>query len=292
MRGAIYVNGRVSSPEAAVVPVLDRGFLYGDSVYETLRLYDGVPFAWGAHVARLQRSAELIGMSVPWRESELEQIARKTVLEAKLGEHGYLRVIVTRGTGPMSLDPTTATQPSLVVMALEWHPLPEAVYRDGRRARIVRVQRNAREALTPLAKTGNYLNNVLAQGEAAQAGADEAILLDREGRIAEASSANVLALIDGAWCTPPVEVGLLDGITRGTLLVLGERARDAIREAELWPADLGRATELVVCSSLREVVPIVELDGRPVGSGKPGPRGRQMHERYVAYVRTCTQEWS
>lgn len=292
MRGAIYVNGRVSTPETAVVSVLDRGFLYGDSVYETLRVYAGVPFGWSAHLARLQRSAGLIGMSVPWSASELERVARDTVREAHLGEHAYLRVIVTRGAGPMSLDPATATQPSLVVMALEWQPLPEAVYREGRRARIVRVQRNAREALTPLAKTGNYLNNVLAQGEAAQAGADEAILLDREGRVTEASSANVLALLDGVWCTPPVEVGLLDGITRGSLLMLGARAQDPIREAPLWPADLGRATELLVCSSLREVVPIVELDGRPVGSGKPGPRGRELHARYREYVRTSTREWS
>ncbi len=286
-RGKVYLAGRVVDAAEATISVFDRGFLYGDSVYETLRVYSGVPFAFDLHLDRLYSSGERIGFALPWTRHELRTAVGLTLERANLN-HAYLRIIATRGSGAIGLDPALAVEPQLVVMVLELKPIADEEYTRGRKALLVSVQRNLRAALDPQAKTGNYMNNVLAEREAKLAGADEAIMLDREGRVAEASSANVFALVDGVWCTPPLAVGILGGITRGIVLELCRRERILGEERVLWPQDLRRAPELFVCSSLREVMPVVMLDGEPVGDGRVGAATRRLLDLYRQEVRAET----
>lgn len=288
--GKILVNGRICAPEEAQISVLDRGFLYGDSVYEVLRVYDGVPFAFGEHLARLFASGERIGFVLPWTPEDLRDATQQTLEAAGLRD-AYLRIVATRGHGPIGLDPALATHPELVIMALGLPPLPPQMYVDGRSATLVSVQRNLKQALDPQAKTGNYMNNVLALQEAKLRGADEAIMLDHQGRVAEGSSANVFAWIDGTWWTPPLEVGILGGITRATLLSLYRHHNVRAGERILWPADLRRAAEIFVCSSVRGIIPIVRLDDFPVADGKRGASTRRMQELYAEEVARRTRAW-
>jgi branched-chain amino acid aminotransferase len=288
MQDKVYLGGRVVSPAEAVISVFDRGFLYGDSIYEVVCVYDGTPFAFDAHLERLIASGERIGLVLPWPLDEVRTAVAATLGAAEAGD-AYLRIVVTRGQGPISLDPQEAENPQLIIMALDAARPDREVYERGRSARLVSVRRNLTGAIDPQAKTGNYMNNVLAAGEARAQGADEAIMLAGDGRVAEGSSANVFAWIDGGWVTPPLDVGILSGITRRTILALcAEHAIDAT-ERDLWPADLANARELFVCSTMREIVPIVALDGEPVGAGVVGDETRRLHRLYHELVRTQTQ---
>ncbi|MEK7705019.1 MAG: aminotransferase class IV [Myxococcota bacterium] len=290
MIGKILIDGHLFAPEEARISVLDRGFLYGDSVYEVLRIYDTVPFAFGEHLVRLYSSGERIGFALPWSAAELRTATERTLEAAGLRD-AYLRIVATRGSGPVGLDPTLATAPQLIIMVLGLPPLPEQLYIDGRSAALVSVQRNLKRALDPLAKTGNYMNNVLAVQEAKGRGADEAIMLDHHGRVAEGGSANVFARIGDSWCTPPLEVGILSGITRATLLELCERDGIPAAERVLWPDDLRGASEVFVCSSVRGLMPIVRLDDEPVADGRRGPATKHLQEIYATEVSRRTRAW-
>lgn len=287
MSGKVYIDGRIVDPESAQVSVFDRGFLYGDSVYETLRVYRGVPFAFDEHVQRLFASGERIGFALPWSAAQLRAACQMTLAAAGL-EDAYLRVVATRGSGAIGLDPGLAIDPRLIVMVLELPPMPAELYGNGRSAWLVSVQRNIKQALDPQAKTGNYMNSILAAGEAKARGADEAIMLDFEGHVAEGSSANVFALVDDVWCTPPADGRILSGITRATLLAVCTREGIATNERVLMPEDLERASEIFISSSVREIVPIVLLGGRPVGGGVPGAETRRIHAAYRREVEART----
>jgi branched-chain amino acid aminotransferase len=290
MRGRVYVNGEIVPPAQAQISVFDRGFLYGDSVYETLRVYGGVPFAWSEHVARLSGSAEHLGFKLPWARDELTRITRNVLRESGLVE-AYLRIVVTRGGGTLGLDPSLARDPQLVVIALDLPVLPTTAYEEGRSAVIVASRRGGKGAVDPLAKTGNYLNSILAVAEARERGAHEALMLAADGRVAECSSASLFAWIDGTWVTPSLDAGILDGITRRTLLGLGNRHGVRILERDVMPAELTRAKEMFVCSTLRELLPIVRLDGSTIGDGRVGPATRALHALYRDEVRARTSSW-
>ena len=287
MPAVAYINGEICPPAEARVSVLDRGFLYGDSVYETLRVYGGVPFAFEAHLERLEESGRLVAFALPWDRAALRAAVEQTLAAADLGD-AYLRVIVTRGSGTLGLDPALAAGPQLVILALELPELPGSIYEQGRSACLVSVQRNIKQALDPRAKTGNYMNSVLAADEARRRSADEAIMLDHDGRIAEASSANVFARVGDSWWTPPLDVGILSGITRGTLLRLCRERGIAVQERVLWPADLVSASEVFLCSSVREMVPLVRLDDQAVGDGSVGAGFAELLALYRAEVRAQT----
>ncbi len=278
----INIDGRILSESRARVPVLDRGFLYGDSVYEVLRTYGGRLFAETSHLRRLERSAAGLALDLPPR-ARLRREIRRTMAAAAEAE-SYVRVIVTRGVGPITLDPTSARKPCTVIVAKAFEPFPDAAYRRGLRVHIPGIRRNAREALDPSIKSGNYLNSVLALGAARRAGCDDALLLDGRGRITEATSANVFVVLRGTLCTPPLDAGILEGVTRGLLLRLA--AADGMRCAErhLRPADLRRADEVLLTSTLREVMPVVRVDRAVVGDGRPGPVARRLRELLQAYA--------
>ena len=283
MSARVYLNGVIVAPDEARISIFDRGFLYGDSVYETMRVYGGVPFALAAHLERLVSSGRRVAFQLPWDTAALATAVHETLAAAQLGD-AYLRVIATRGSGPMGLDPALAVAPQLIVIVMPLPELPESWYTQGRSAALVSVMRNVKQALDPQAKTGNYMNSVMAVEEARRRGADEAIMLDMAGRVAEASSANVFVRLDDGWLTPPLEVGILGGITRHHLIEICREAALAVAERMLWPADLQRASEILLCSSVRELLPVVRLDGEAVGDGRVGPATQALRALYRARV--------
>ena len=284
MHGKVYIHGQVCDPADARISIFDRGFLYGDSVFETLRVYHGVPFAFGEHLTRLVASGQRVGLQIPWDADHLRGVVTQTLTATGLHDL-YLRIIVTRGSGPMNLDPTTARDPQLIVMALPLPPLPEAMYSQGRSGCLVY---QGQRSVDPQAKTGNYLNSVLAARTAGSQGADEAILVDGEGRVTEASAANVFVRLQGIWVTPPLNGEILSGITRKTLLRLCRQEGLGIEERVLRPAELLQAQEIFLCASVREIVPLVRLDGKPVGPGGVGAATQVLRALYAAEVeRVC-----
>jgi branched-chain amino acid aminotransferase len=272
--GRVWIDGEVLPESEARVPVLDRGFLYGDSVYEVTRTFHGVPRLLDRHLDRLARSAAGLLMPVPPRGA-IEAAVRDTIAAGPAGLELYVRIIVTRGGGELGLDPALADAPRLVIIARPVRvPSPEA-YRDG-----VAVILSSRTRPAPGLKTGNYLESVMAAAEARAAGAYESLLRDSVGRVTEGGSSNVFSVRGGQVVTPPIAAGLLPGITRAFVMELLRGDGVSVDEAPLWPVDLERADELFLTSSIRGVLPITRCDRRGVGDGKPGAVTRRAMSLY------------
>lgn len=274
MSRLVSINGTVMAPEEARVSVYDRGFLYGDSVFETIRTYGGEPHALDDHLARLARSAEKVAIHLPVDLAALESEIRRTVAEAGNPE-SYARVIVTRGEGPLGLDPALAREPLRVILVEPIKPLPAALYREGAKVVTVRTERAADAA--PGAKVGNYLGGMLALQQARAEGAHEALIVDARGAILEGATSNFFVTIGSALVTPPEGAGILAGITRAQVIEIASTLGIPVRFEPVLQTDLERATEAFLTSSLREIIPIVQVDDRLVGEGQPGPMTRSVH---------------
>ena len=277
----VFLDGQVVPGDQARVPVLDRGFLYGDSVYEVTRTFGGIPHRLDQHLARLERSAQGLEMALPPRAEVAAAVAAVSARVPGSASIGgtielYLRVIVTRGGGELGLDPGLADGPRLVVIARPLRRPPAAAYTDG-----VSVVVSDRVRSAPALKTGNYLESVLATLEARRAGAHEALLRDAVGRVTEGGSSNVFVVRGGRVRTPPLTGDLLPGITREELLELARADGLAVDETALWPVDLERAEEMFLSSSIRGVLPVVRCDARPIGDGRPGPITRRVMDLYA-----------
>jgi branched-chain amino acid aminotransferase len=284
MTAKASIDGEMFDLADARVPVTDRGFLFGDSVFETLRAYGGRCFRMGDHLERLARSAASIRLELPAQRHELRRRVEDTILAA--GERSAaVRLMVTRGGGPLEPDPSMATQPRVVVIARPRPRHPERSYSEGVSAVVVR---SVVSASGPHAKTGNYLASVLAMKEARDAGAFEGILINCIGCVTEAASSNVFAVARGTVRTPPVDDGLLAGITRGVVLSLCSSLGLPFEEATLKPADLASADELLLTSTLKEVMPITRLGGAAVGDGRVGPVARRLLAAYREAVAADT----
>ena len=266
------IDGVLHAPEDARVSVYDRGFLYGDSVFETIRTYGGEPFTLGEHLARLARSAAKIGITMPIAPADLALEVRRAVRAAR-NDESYIRVTVTRGTGPVGLDPTLAREPLRVILVEPFTPLPSALYRDGVRAVTTRLDRPADAA--PGAKITNYLASLLAVQRAKAQGAHEALLLDARGDVLEGATSNVFIAHDGALITPPEDAGILAGITRALVIDLAGELGVDVRFATFSPTI--PAQEAFLTSSLREVLPLVQIDDHRLGDARPGPMTRAIH---------------
>ncbi|MBI3932783.1 MAG: aminotransferase class IV [Acidobacteria bacterium] len=277
------VNGLISPAEEARVSVLDNGFTFGDSVYETLRTYGGRPFHLDRHFARLRNSARRIAVDLPQADGRLAEW-----LDALLARAGnpesYIRMIVTRGVGEISYRFERVKGPTVVMVVKPYEPLPESHYAEGIAVALVSVRRNAPEALDPAIKSCNLLNNVLAVREAQARGALEAILLNGRGDVAEGASSNVFAVKHGVVLTPPLEAGILAGITRDVILEQGAAWGVVVREETLRVPDLLSADEAFVTSTLKEAAPIRTIDGRPVGAGRPGPVTLKILQAFREYA--------
>ena len=266
------INGVLHAPDDARVSVYDRGFLYGDSVFETIRTYGGEPFALAEHLTRLDRSAAKIGITSPIAAADLALEVRRAVRAAR-NDESYVRVTITRGTGPLGLDPALARDPLRVILVEPLSPLPAALYRNGVRAITTRLDRPADSA--PGAKITNYLASLLAVQSAKAQGAHEALLLDARGDVIEGATSNVFVVRDGALVTPPEAAGILAGITRAQVIDVAEELAISVR-FETFPPSIP-AQEAFLTSSLRELLPLVQIDAHAIGDARPGLVTRAIH---------------
>ncbi len=267
---SVNVNGVVTSGDQAVVSVFDHGFLYGDGVYETLRTYNRRPFLTDRHLARLRASAARLSLEVPPTDGELESRLRDTMRGVHPHGEVVLRILVTRGVGDLGYDPAVCRTPTVVIIARPHRASPEWVDRDGVRLVVASVLRNHPRSVDPVIKSNNLLNNVLAMQEAVRDGAYEALLLNHRGELAECSQSNVFVVRDGVVLTPPLDAGLLEGVTRNLLFEVGADIGVPVRDAVLRQSDLPAVDEMFITSTTREVVPVVLVGGQVIGSGGPG----------------------
>jgi branched-chain amino acid aminotransferase len=264
------VNGTVVPAAEARVSVLDNGFTFGDSVYETLRTYGGRPFHLDRHIARLRRSAARLAFDVPPSDAELGS-RLDAVLAAAANPESYIRFIVSRGVGDISYHFERVQGPTVVMVVKPYERYPDEVYTRGLPVALVSVRRNHPQALDPAIKSCNLLNNILATREAQALGAVEALLLNDRGEVAEGAGSNLFIVKDGVVITPPLSAGILAGITRDVLLELVPSLKIAILERPVSVAALLGADEAFVTSTLKETAPIRTINGKPVGNGRPGP---------------------
>jgi branched-chain amino acid aminotransferase len=283
--GKVSIDGQIVDSGEARVSVFDRGFLYGDSVFEVFRTYGGVPFGQREHLERLQRSADRLMISMPVSVETLSSEVDATLDAAGEGEW-YVRVVVTRGTGPLTYDLSTAIAPLRVIIAAPVSVPPAEHYEQGIAVSLLHASRPTDDERASGAKASNYLANLLAVHEAKQEGAQEALMLGRRGQILEGASSNLFIVKDGKVRTPELEPGILMGITRAAVLAAAAAEGIGVEEAEVRPEDLYGADEAFITSSIREVMPVVSADGRTIGSGVPGPVTKRLHE---AYLRTVAQ---
>lgn len=277
------VNGIVTPAEEARVSVLDTGFTFGDSVYETLRTYAGRPFEWGRHMRRLRASAGRLGFDIPLSNDDI--LARlDAVLAPAANPESYIRIMVSRGLGDISYHLDRVKGPTMVIAVKPCVSYPEWHYTQGIPVALVSVRRNHPQALDPAIKSSNLLNNVLAIREAQARGAEEALLLNQGGEIAEGASTNVFVVREGAVITPVLEAGILAGITREVVLEIARGLALPVRQEVLRPEDLMGADEAFLTSTTREAVPIRTVDERPVGRGQPGPVTTRILEAFRAYA--------
>jgi branched-chain amino acid aminotransferase len=280
----IFMNDRLVPEEEAKVSVFDHGLLYGDGVFEGLRSYSGRVFRLDAHLDRLWASARAIALEIPLAKEVVAQAVNDTLAANKLVD-GYVRLVVTRGAGSLGLDPNRTKNPQVIVIADTFSLYPREFYDKGLRIVTAASQRVHSAALSPRIKSLNYLNNIMAKLEGLQAGCVEALMLNHKGEVAECTGDNLFVVRSGSLLTPPPDAGILEGITRGAVMDLAHAAGIACGEATLTRYDLYTADECFLTGTAAEVIPVVEIDGRKVGSGTPGPITARLTADFHTLVR-------
>lgn len=283
-----WLNGRIMPTAEAVIPVQDHGLLYGDGVFEGIRFYHRRPFRLPAHLDRLWSSARAIDLVIPETPERLSA-AIDELIAAQDEEHGYLRLVVTRGVGPLGLDPSRCTRPNIFVIADRLALVPETSRDRGLTVVIASTRRLGPDGLDPRIKSLNYLNHILARQEATRAGADEALLLNGQGRVAEGSADNVFVVRSGRLLTPPVIEGALDGITRACVLELAHEQGIPAAEVPLSPYDLHTADECFLTGTGAELLPVATVDGRAL-TACPGAVFQRLHAAYRELIRRETRD--
>ena len=271
----IYLNGDLVAKEDAKISVFDHGLLYGDGVFEGIRLYDGCVFKLEEHLERLEYSAKAILLDLPLNREQMSKAVCDTCLANDL-KNGYVRLVVTRGPGHLGLTPDGCGPSNVIIIADDIQLYPEELYRDGLKIISVPTRRINASALPPAIKSLNYLNNILAKIEAKKVGFQEALMLNDKGEIAECTGDNVFIISKGVLFTPPLDSGSLRGITRGAVIDLAEEIGLPCREQALTRYDLWTADECFLTGTAAEVIPCVEVDHREVGNGVPGSLTRQL----------------
>ncbi len=282
----VYLNGKFVEAHNATVSVFDHGLLYGDGVFEGIRAYDGLIFKLREHVDRLFESAHTIMLAIPMSKTQLINVVRQAVRVNRLRD-AYIRLVVTRGEGDLGLDPRKCRRPTVFIIADKIELYPKQLYEQGLELITVATQRNVPEALNPMIKSLNYLNNILAKLEAINAGFQEAIMLSHSGYVTEATGENIFLVKGRQLLTPPASIGVLRGITRQAVMELGVRQRLAVREVLLTRHDLFNADEVFLTGTAAEIVPVVTIDGRTIGMGRPGPVTRKLRQGFTQLTRTA-----
>ena len=280
----IFLNDRFVKEEEAVVSVFDHGFLYGDGVYETIRSYGSRIFMRDQHLARLRRSADGIGLTIPISEDRWPALLHEAMTRNDVGNERndvYLRITVSRGAGDIGLDPALCPTPTVVIIAKPLHvPSPEQ-YRTGVKLIVARTRRNLPSALPPHIKATNFLNNILAKREAIAAGAFDSILLNWESHLTECTVSNIFFVRAGRLYTPALACGLLDGITRNIVLSLAHEAGIPVDEGYFGVEAIYKADECFLTNTSMEVMPVAMVDGYPVGNGTPGTLTQELHRLFI-----------
>jgi len=285
MAAKIYINGKMYDKADAKISVYDHGLLYGDGVFEGLRIYGGKVFKLKEHVRRLYSSARAIKLEIPMSQGQVAEAVEMTV-KANEKRDGYIRLIVTRGAGYLGLDPRKSTNPQVIIIVDDITLYPPELYENGIEIVTVSTIRNHPAALSPRIKSLNYLNNILAQMEAVQSGCFEALMLNHKGEVSEGTADNFFLVKDGVVRTPPIDAGILEGITRDTVIELAKSAKIEVQEIALTRFDVFAADECFLTGTAAEVVPVVKCDGRVIGTGKPGPITKQLREQFYSLARS------
>lgn len=279
MTTAISIDGQLVDAQEGAIPVMDRGFLYGDSAFEVLRTYDGQPFELGAHLERLSRSCELLG--IPPVEPRVLAEEVEAALDTAGNDESYVRIIVTRGVTAIGIGMADEVQPRRVVIVIPLAPQPRELYTQGVEVATVMGPRSLDGGLAAGAKASNYLPNILSLEAARARGAYEAIQTAAGGELLEGATSNLFVVKDGRVRTPPLSVGILGGITRQVVMRAAREEGIPLEESILYPPDLYGADEAFITSSLREIVPVVRADGVVVGQGSPGPITQRLHQAFA-----------
>lgn len=283
----IFINGKYYDEGNAAVSVFDHGLLYGDGVFEGLRIYNGKIFKLNEHVQRLYDSAKGIALNIPYSKKEICEILKDGVRvngKDSPGQTGYIRAVVTRGTGDLGLDPDKCKKETVIVITGDIQLYPEEFYRKGISITSVSVRRNSVDSLDPRIKSLNYLNNILAKIEAKQSGAMEALMLNRDGYISECTADNIFIVKNGVLYTPDLTCGALAGITRSTVIEIAEREGIECCETQLAQYDLYNAHECFLTGSGAEIIPVVEADRRVIGNGAPGPLTERLGRAFSEFA--------
>jgi len=265
----VYIDGKFYPKDEAKVSVFDHGLLYGDGVFEGIRTYDGLIFKLKEHIGRLYHSAHAIMLEIPMTKDEMVEAVKKTLRENDMKD-AYIRLIVTRGIGDLGLDPRKCAKPTVIIITDKIKLYPQELYEKGLEIVTISTQRNIHESVNPQIKSLNYLNNILAKVEAINAGVEEAVMLNSEGYVAECTGDNIFTVKNGAIYTPPIHSGVLRGITRGAVIDIAHLKEIPIHEEVLTRYDLFTADEMFLTGTAAEIIPVVKMDGRKIGDGKPG----------------------
>jgi branched-chain amino acid aminotransferase len=285
LNATVFVNGRIADAATASIPVFDHGFLYGEGVYETLRTYHRVPFLYHRHQERLRRSAALLALPVPFTDDELLAQISATMAAHKGLNEAYIRVLLTRGVGELTYNPAACPTSSTVIIVKPFPEPPARTFTDGIKVALVGVRRNHPAALNPMIKSNNLINNALAMQEALRAGADEALMCNQAGDVVECSQSNFFIVRDRRVITPPLDAGLLPGVTRAFVLEMAqEEGFDAVEEA-VSVADVRAADEAFITGTTREVTPVVSMDTHRIGTGRPGAVSERLMAAFHARVK-------
>jgi branched-chain amino acid aminotransferase len=280
----VYISGKLYDKADAKISVYDHGLLYGDGVFEGIRIYDGKVFKLKEHVERLYESARAIRLEIPMTREQMADAIRQTV-QANAKKDGYIRPIVTRGAGYLGLDPRKTSDPQVIIIVDDISLYPQELYDNGLEIATVPTIRNHPSAVNPRIKSLNYLNNILAKIEGVQQGCLESLMLNHKGEIAECSGDNIFLVKNSILRTPPIDAGILEGITRDAVIDLAREAKITVEEIALTRHDVYIADECFLTGTAAEVIPVVKCDGRIIGTGKPGPITRQLREAFHRLTR-------
>jgi len=280
----IYIDGKYYSEKNATVSVFDHGLLYGDGIFEGIRAYNGRVFKLKEHIDRLYYSAKAILLDIPISHEEMMKAVVDTCRANKLREC-YIRLVVTRGPGGLGLNPKRCKKPVIIIIADKIQLYPPEYYQKGLEIITVPTVRNLHSAVNPAIKSLNYLNNILAKIEANNGGVEEAIMLNAEGYVAECTGDNIFLVKGNTLLTPPLSAGALYGITRGVVMELAAEMGLKVTEPNLTRYDVFNADECFLTGTGAELIPVVKVDGRVIGTGKPGPYTKQLVERYHALTK-------
>jgi branched-chain amino acid aminotransferase len=280
----VYINGKYFDKADAKISVFDHGLLYGDGVFEGIRVYDGKVFKLKEHVERLFESARAIKLEIPLTREQMTRAIEETVA-ANGKRNGYIRPIVTRGAGTLGLDPRKTSDPQVVIIVDDIALYPPELYETGMEIATVATIRNHPAALNPRIKSLNYLNNILAKIEGIQQGCPESLMLNHKGEISECSGDNIFLVKGGTLYTPPIDAGILKGITRDAVIDLARQAQIRVDEVALTRHDVFVAEECFLTGTAAEIIPVVKCDSRVIGNGKPGPVTKRLHEAFHRLTR-------